>query len=251
MDVLLIPAFADNYIHLLIRDDAVGIVDPGDPMPVIAALDRQGLVPTHIFNTHHHADHIGGNATLKERFGCPIIAARRDLARIPGVDIAVGAGDRVGFGATSAAVIETPGHTQGHIAFHFDAEGALFAGDTLFSLGCGRRFEGSAEEMWDSLDRLRRLPGQTLLYCGHEYTESNARFALSIDGANPDLRTRAEAVAALRAEGRPTLPSPLDQECATNPFLRADNAVIQAAIGMDGGEPAAVFAELRRRKDHF
>lgn len=253
MDIHLIPAFSDNYIYLL-RDPAsgaVGVVDPGDADPVTAELERRGWRLTAIFNTHHHNDHIGGNAALKERYGATVIGARADAHRIAGLDTALDEGDTVAFGGETAAVIAVPGHTSGHIAFHFPESKALFCGDTLFSLGCGRLFEGTAEQMWHSLGKLRALDDDTRVYCGHEYTQSNARFALTIEPDNADLRARAGEIATLRAEGRPTIPTTIGLERRTNPFLRADVPSVQQALGMAGAAPASVFAEIRKRKDNF
>jgi hydroxyacylglutathione hydrolase len=253
MDIQLIPAFSDNYIYLL-RDpasDAVGVVDPGEAEPVLQALDRLGLRLTHIFNTHHHNDHVGGNQTLKRRYGATLIGARADRSRIADMDIAVGEGESVSFGSQTARVFETPGHTVGHIAFWFEQAKALFCGDTLFALGCGRLFEGSPAQMWNSLWKLRGLPGDTRVYCGHEYTLSNARFAVTIEPENRDLHARVAAVEALRAKNQPTIPSTLEEERRTNPFLRADLPEVQAALGMEGASPTDVFAEIRRRKDRF
>lgn len=253
MDVEIIPALSDNYCYLLRAGAAVGVVDPADPVPVQAALDRHGLRLTHIFNTHHHADHIGGNRDLKARHGCIVIGPRADAAadRIPALDRAMGEGDTLAFGDQTLSALEIPGHTLGHVAFWFPAAAVVFTGDTLFALGCGRLFEGTAEQMWESLRRLRALPEATAVYCGHEYTQSNARFALTVEPGNPELQARADAIAERRAANLPTVPSTIGLERATNPFLRADLATVQAAVGLAGADPVTVFAELRRRKDSF
>ncbi|SMH36072.1 hydroxyacylglutathione hydrolase [Azospirillum agricola] len=257
MEVVLVPAFADNYIYVL-RDAAsgkVGVVDPGDAEPVIAELDRRGWVPTHIFLTHHHDDHIGGVAALKARYRPTVIGARADSHRIPGLDVALDEGARTVFGEQTARVIAVPGHTSGHIAFWFETAfngaGALFCGDTLFALGCGRLFEGTPEQMWESLGKLRALSDSTRVYCGHEYTLSNARFAVTVDPENGALLERAETIAAMRERGEPTIPSTIGLERRTNPFLRADEPAVQAAVGLPGAAAERVFAEIRRRKDHF
>lgn len=253
MEIHLIPAFSDNYVHLL-RDPgsgAVGVVDPGDAAPVEEALERRGWRLTHILNTHHHNDHIGGNGALKARYAATVIGAAADARRIPDLDVTLGDGDTVAFGDQVARVIDTPGHTVGHIAFWFEGAGALFCGDTLFALGCGRLFEGTPTQMWGSLRALRSLPEATRVYCGHEYTLSNARFAVTVDPTNGELERRVEAIKAMRDHGRPTIPSTIGEERRTNPFLRADDAQVQAAVGMAGADPAKVFAEIRRRKDGF
>lgn len=248
-----IPVLRDNYVYLARDETGTGcaVVDPAEATPVLAALDRLGWRLTHILNTHHHHDHVGGNLALKAATGCTIVGNRADASRIPGIDVLVSDGETVEVGAARARVIEVSGHTVGHIAYWFAEADALFCGDTLFSLGCGRLFEGTPRQMWTSLSRLRDLPGSTRVYCAHEYTESNARFALAIDNDNPALRRRAEEVSALRARGLPTVPSTLADERAANPFLRADDPALAAAIGLGAGDPVAVFAETRRRKDAF
>lgn len=253
LSVHMIPALADNYMYL-IRDPetgTVGIVDPAEPDPVAEALEDRGWRLDYILNTHHHADHTGGNGALKTRYGCPVIGPRADADRIPHLDIAVGQDDAVAFGDLTVRVLDTPGHTRGHIAFWFPEGGALFCGDTLFALGCGRLFEGTPAQMWESLGKLRALPPETMVYCGHEYTLSNARFAVTVDPENGDLRTRADEIRALRDQGSPTIPSTIGLECRTNPFLRADQPSVCQALGLPNDDPVAVFAEIRRRKDTF
>lgn len=248
-----IPVLRDNYVYLL-RDEVEGAcaaVDPSLAAPVLAALDRLGWTLTHIFNTHHHHDHTGGNIELKRATGCTIVGNGRDAARIPGIDVALEDGGEAALGALRAQVMDISGHTIGHIALWFEGEQALFCGDTLFSLGCGRLFEGTPAQMWASLKKLRGLPGATRVYCGHEYTENNARFALAVDPDNAVLGRRAAEVRALRAQGRPTVPSLLADERAANPFLRADDPAFLAAAGLDGLDPIAAFAEIRRRKNAF
>lgn len=248
-----IAVLRDNYVYLL-RDEATGAcaaVDPSVAEPVLAALDRLGWTLTHILNTHHHHDHTGGNLELKQATGCTVVGNARDAARIPGIDVRVADGEVIALGTAQARVLDVSGHTIGHIAYWFEEAGALFCGDTLFSLGCGRLFEGTPSQMWASLSRLRELPPEVRVYCGHEYTESNARFALQIDPDNPSLRRRAEEVKRLRAKGLPTVPSVLGEERAANPFLRADDALLQQAAGLAGDDPVAAFAEIRRRKDAF
>jgi hydroxyacylglutathione hydrolase len=254
LNVELIPAFKDNYIYLL-RDpnsDAVGIVDPGDAEPAIAALEAKGLKPTHIFNTHHHPDHAGGNKALKARYPDAIlIGPSSETARSPGMDVKMSDGDIVAFGTLSFNAIWVPGHTSGHTAFWSEKGQAVFSGDTLFALGCGRMFEGTADQMWASLGKLKWLPSVTRVFCGHEYTQNNARFALTVDPGNDMLVRRAEEIDRLRAEGKPTIPSTIGLENDTNPFLRADESAIASTVGLPGADPVAVFAEIRRRKDNF
>ncbi len=249
-----IPVLADNYIYVA-HDPASGAtaaVDPAAAEPVLAALQRHGWRLSHILNTHHHGDHTGGNLDLKRATGCQVVGARRDAARIPGIDVEVGEGDNFLLGHAAAMVLETPGHTSGHIAFWFPDSLALFCGDTLFSLGCGRLFEGSAAEMWASLAKLRALPAETRVYCAHEYTAANGRFARLVERDNPALAARLDQVNRLTAAGRPTVPSTLGEERAANPFLRADIPAVARAVGREAGaDPAEVFGELRRRKDVF
>jgi hydroxyacylglutathione hydrolase len=249
-----IPVLKDNYVYLVRESESglVGVVDPAVAEPVEARLAERGWRLTHILNTHHHMDHVGANVALKERHGCTIVGAACDRARIPGLDVAVAHGERFAFGAETAEIIEVPGHTTGHIAYWFERARALFCGDTLFALGCGRMFEGNPPMMWRSLSRIRALPDDALVHCAHEYTQSNARFALAVDGANPDLVAYSRRVDALRAEGRPTVPSRLGDEKRANPFLRADQPALAAAVGLGpSADPAEVFGALRRKKDNF
>lgn len=253
MDIHRITAFDDNYIYLL-HDRETGttaVVDPGDAAPVQAELDRRGWRLTHILTTHHHGDHVGGVPALKAAYHCTVAGARADRHRIPDMDAPLSDGEVFPVGPQQARVFSVPGHTSGHIAYYFAGLGALFCGDTLFALGCGRLFEGTAEQMWDSLSKLRALPGDTQVYCAHEYTLSNARFAVTVDPDNPALARRAEEIKAARDRGEATVPFTLDEDRRTNPFLRADDPAVQAAVGMGGADPAAVFAEIRRRKDVF
>jgi hydroxyacylglutathione hydrolase len=253
LQIELIPVLRDNYVYLA-RDaggGACAAVDPSVAEPVLAALEHLGWRLTHILNTHHHHDHVGGNLELKRATGCTIVGNRNDAHRIPGIDVLVGDGEELALGEQKALVLEISGHTIGHIAYWFRDSRAVFCGDTMFSLGCGRLFEGTPGQMWSSLAKLRALPDDTRVYCGHEYTESNARFALAIDPENPALRRRANEVRMLRSEGRPTVPSTIAVERATNPFLRADDPALQRAAGVVGRDPVAAFAEIRRRKDVF
>src|SRR5688572_3222347 len=248
-----LPAFDDNYIWLLAADDGAAlVVDPGDAGPVLQAV-AQGLRPEAILLTHHHADHAGGAAELAARFRVPCHGPVD--ARIAAVDRPVADGDRVPVPALGIEfdVMEIPGHTRTHIAFHGD--GRLFCGDTLFSLGCGRLFEGTPAQMLASLDRLAALPADTAVYCGHEYTEANGRFARVAEPDNVERERHLADVAALRAQGRPSLPSTLATERAANPFLRVDEPALRACIdahaGRASGSRVEAFAALRRWKDDF
>ena len=249
-----IPVLTDNYIYLAHEpaSGATAAIDPALAAPVLERLATKGWRLTHILNTHHHGDHTGGNLDLVRQTGCAVVGAARDSERIPGITIEASEGETLMLGHAAFSVFEVPGHTSGHIAFWFPDSHVLFCGDTLFSLGCGRLFEGSAEEMWASLKKLRELPPNTLAYPAHEYTASNGRFARLVERDNEGLKARLEQVEKLRAASRPTVPVSLAEERATNPFLRADTAAVAKAVGLEpGADPVRVFAELRRRKDVF
>lgn len=242
-----------NYIHLL-RDaesGVVAVVDPGWAAPVIAALDRLQWVPELILLTHHHNDHIGGAAALKDRYGARIIAPFADKHRISHVDEWVSDGESVYIGKAKGEVIAVPGHTLGHVAYYFPDRKALLSGDTLFSLGCGRLFEGTPAQMWQSLSRLATLPDDTQIYCAHEYTQSNGRFALTVEPNNPALQSRMQEVEALRAKNQPTIPSTMGLERATNPFLRPESLEIRAQLGLTAADDVTIFARIRQLKDKF
>lgn len=248
-----IPVLTDNYVYLA-HDQASGataVVDPAVAAPVLERLAARGWVLSHILNTHHHQDHVGGNLALKSATGALIVGSERDRARIPGIDIELNEGDCFMLGQAAATVFEVPGHTSGHIAYWFAASQALFCGDTLFALGCGRLFEGDGAQMWQSLKKLRALPDDSLVYCAHEYTESNARFAATIETDNRDLAARIALIKEQRRQLLPTVPSSMSIERRTNPFLRADQDGVKAALHMENDRPETVFSEIRRRKDSF
>jgi hydroxyacylglutathione hydrolase len=233
-----IPILNDNYVYIL-RDedsDTVAVVDPGEASPVIAFLEEKGWTPSFILNTHHHADHIGGNQAIKQKYGCKIIAPKGE-ARISDVDQRVREGDQIKIGSSIAQVIETPGHTTHHIVYWFEAEQALFSGDTLFSIGCGRLFEGTAEQMFNSLSKIKPLPDNTAVYCAHEYTSANIDFAVTVLPDNTALADYKEKVRKMRAAGQPTIPTQLGLEKQANPFLLA--------------ETVAEFTAYRLGKDQF
>ena len=249
---------SDNYGVLLHDSETrrTAAIDAPEAGPILAALDARGWELTDILVTHHHADHTQGLAALKARYPeVRIVGPAKEAAKIKAagkidrLDRELGEGDRVDVGALEAHVIEVPGHTSGHIAFHFDREDLLFAGDTLFALGCGRPFEEKPAVLYRSLMKLARLPGATQVYCGHEYTQSNARFALTVDGSNELLVERAAEIDRMREAKALTLPTTIALEGATNPFLRADDPALKGSLGMPDADAVDVFAELRERKN--
>lgn len=249
MRIITVPCLSDNYAYLIDAGDACAVVDPSEAGPVRAALAREGLKLTHILNTHHHHDHVGGNLELKAEFGAQIVGPGKDRARIPGIDVGVTEDTGWQFAGCPVRVLEVPGHTLGAITYVM--EGNAFTGDTLFSAGCGRIFEGDPAMMWTSLSKLMTLPGETQLWCGHEYTESNCRFALTLEPDNQALRMFTQVVRKARAAGSPSMPSTMALEMMVNPFLRPDSAAIRKAVGLEGADDVRVFAEVRRRKDNF
>jgi hydroxyacylglutathione hydrolase len=253
IEIVQIPVLDDNYVYVIhdAAAQATGAVDPALADPVLALSERRGWRLTHVINTHHHGDHVGGNLELKRRTGATVVGPRADRDRIPGIDVEVGEGDIYTFGTSAARVFDVPGHTRGHIAYWFEQDQALFCGDTLFSMGCGRLFEGTPAQMWQSLSKLCRLPGDTRVYCAHEYTAANGRFALTLEPGNEALLARMREVQALRAQGAATVPSTLATERATNPFLRPHSEALQRSLGLIGADAVRVFAEARARKDVF
>lgn len=253
LEVIIVPCRTDNYAYLL-RDGASGrvaLVDAPAAAPITAALDARGWGLDTILVTHHHDDHIAGVPEIRARFGAEVVGPAADAHRLPPLDRGVREGDEVAIGDSVARVLEVPGHTLGHIAYHFPEAEALFSADSLMVMGCGRVFEGTMPQMWASLEKLAALPDATLVYSGHEYAAGNVRFALSVDGANPALEARAKEIAALRDRGEPTVPAALGIERRTNPFLRVKDAGFKADLGLPGLPDAQVFAEVRRRKDAF
>lgn len=257
MNVYRLPALADNYIFLLHDPltQTVAVVDPAEPYPVLESLRSLGAKLVAIFNTHHHGDHVGANRDLLAAFPEAVVyGSAIDQGRIPGQTVFLQGGDQVTFADRVAEVLFVPGHTRGHIAYYFPPldetdVGELFCGDTLFSAGCGRLFEGTPEQMVQSLSKIRQLPDQTRVWCAHEYTLGNLKFALTVEPENPDLQARWLEVQQLRDLAEPTIPAHLGLEKRTNPFLRWDIPTVQAA--MQQSDPIATFAHLRRQKDHF
>lgn len=253
LNIIQIPVLTDNYIYLL-HDETSGetaAVDPAVAEPVLAVLKQKGWQLTYILNTHHHSDHVGGNLELKKQTGCQIIASAFDKHRIPAIDRSVQDGDTISLGKHTAQVIATAGHTNGHIVYYFADSNALFCGDTLFVIGCGRLFEGSAADLWQSLQKLKALPSNTRVYCAHEYSENNARFALTVEPDNIALQEKMAKIKKLRANGLATVPSTIEEELATNPFLREDSTALRATIDCTTNTPVEVFAKLRQLKDSF
>lgn len=253
LEIHQIPTRSDNYVHLL-RESSTGnaaVVDPSDADPVLDTLAMFGWNLTHVLATHHHDDHIGGAARIKEATGCTVIGPRADRERIPMIDVAVGDGDVCRIHEAEAKVWDVPGHTRGHVAYWFPESRALFCGDTLFALGCGRVFEGTHEQMHESISKFAEVPDETWVYCAHEYTAANAKFALHVDPGNAALGAYARQIARRREAGVSTVPSLMGLERRTNPFLRAGDAAFARALGMEGRPAAEVFAELRTRKDGF
>ncbi len=253
LEALALPALSDNYVWVIRRPGGreVAIVDPPEAAPVLRWLEEHDARLVMILNTHHHWDHTGGIAELKTRCGAVVAGPARGTQAGGLVDRHCADGDEFVFAGARVRVLEVPGHTLDHVAFHFPDDDLLACGDTLFSLGCGRVFEGTPEMMWRSLDRLRRLPGETRVCCAHEYTLANGRFALHVEPDNPALRARMREVEDLRARDLPTLPSTIALERATNPFLRPESPAIRARLSLDAAEDAAVFAALRAMKDRF
>ena len=241
----------DNY-SFLIHDpvtETTAVVDTPDADEIINQLEQRGWQLDYILTTHHHWDHIDGHEALKQRYNCKVIGGELNREEIPNIDQFVNHGDLVEIGGLNAQVIATPGHTLGHIVYYFPQLEAVFVGDTLFSMGCGRLFEGTPEQMWQSILQLKNLPSNTAIYCAHEYTLSNARFALALEPNNVELQQRVVEVERLRAENLPTVPTNVEQERKTNPFMRADEPEFQAQLGMLGVSATQVFTEIRQRKD--
>ena len=253
LEICQLSVLNDNYIYLLHdRDvDVTAVVDPAIALPVLNMLAERGWQLDYIFNTHHHTDHIGANLELKQTTGCTIIGAEKDKQRIPGINRMVVEGDQLFVGQHQATVLEVPGHTSAHIAYWFKDDALLFCGDTLFSQGCGRLFEGTPQQMWQSLQKIRRLPEQTQIYCAHEYTETNARFALQLEPNNHLLKQTLNTIVQKRRQGVSTIPCSLEVECQINPFLRVDKPAFKNEIGMNESDPVSVFATIRHQKDNF
>ena len=253
LTLVTVPCLKDNYAYILRCADtgATAVIDVPDAGPIIEALTVRGWPLHQIFLTHHHWDHIDGVPALVAATGAKVIGAAADAHRLPPLDTALVEGDTISVGTDSGTVIEVPGHTVGHIAFHFPRSALAFTADSLMAMGCGRLFEGTPAQMWRSLQKLSQLPPETLICSGHEYTVSNMRFALALEPAQPDLMLRSDRINVARSQGLATVPSRLADELATNPFLRAATAQMKFVLGTPNATSAEAFADLRARKDSF
>ena len=253
LEIYMFPCLSDNY-GFLIHDAEYSLtaaIDTPEVTPILDALKKKGWSLTHILNTHHHWDHAGGNLELKEKTGCMIVGPRAESKRIPGIDISLGEGDTFEFGGHAAQIHDTPGHTLGHIVYFFVQDKVAFVGDTLFAMGCGRLFEGTPAQMWNSLQKIMQWPDDTKLYCAHEYTQANARFALTVDPGNDILAKRSGEVNKLRLKNQATLPTTVKLEKMTNPFLRPMEQGIRLTLNMQSASDIEVFARIRKLKDNF
>lgn len=251
LDIVTVPCLSDNYAYIVKGPDGVCLIDAPEAGPIIAALEERGWPLGAILITHHHPDHTQAVAELRATYGCKVMGPRAEEAKLPPLDMALEEGMNGGQGEAYTEPLSVPGHTLGHMAFHFPRARAVFTADSLMALGCGRLFEGTPAMMWNSLSKLAALPRDTMVYSGHEYTTANAAFALTIEPGNDALISRAEAIATARAKGEPTAQVPLSLELDTNPFLRAGNPAVKQALGMADASDVEVFAEIRGRKDRF
>lgn len=250
-EIVTIPCLSDNYAYLVHSDKGTALIDAPEAAAIRAVLEDRGWGLDDILITHHHHDHVGGISDLVDYYGARVVGPKAEQAKLPPLHLPVEDGTQVPAAGTVAKVIAVPGHTLGHVAYYFEDLGAVFTADSLMALGCGRVFEGTAEMMWDSLSRLAALPADTMVYSGHEYTAANARFAATIEKDNPALISRSHDIAKARDAGQPTAQVPLATELETNPFLRASSMAVKEAVEMPDASDADVFAEIRRRKDHF
>ena len=253
LQIATIPCLSDNYAFLLHDKDSgeTALVDAPEAAPIIKELDRRGWILTQILITHHHPDHIDGVAELRTKYGAKVVGCKADIHRLPPLDIQLAEGDTVNIGDNIGTVLDVSGHCDNHLGFYFADSFAVFTADSLMALGCGRLFEGTPAQMWNSLSKIAALPPMTMVYSGHEYTAANASFAYSIEPENPALKQRILQIIEARAQNMPTVPSNLGDELATNPFLRPDSATIRQRLGMQSNTDAEVFTEIRHRKDSF
>ena len=253
MLIIPIPCLTDNYAYIINEENSkkIGVVDPSEANPIIEFLEKKNLKLDYILNTHHHFDHIGGNEELKRKFKAKVVGFKGDKHRIPGIDISLENDENWNFGNTEAKIIHIPGHSLGHICFFFEKEKIAFTGDTLFSLGCGRIFEGDHKQMLESLNKIKKLPKNTKIYCCHEYTYKNAEFCLKYDSDNTDLKNKFEKIKKLRSNNLPTIPTTLEEELNSNIFLRCDQNDLKIKLNMKNQEDFKVFKKVRDLKDSF
>jgi hydroxyacylglutathione hydrolase len=251
IEIVTIPCLADNYAYLVNGPDGVALIDAPEAAPIVEALDSRGWELDVIMITHHHPDHVGAVDALRQRYGCKVMGPKAEADKMPALDFALEPGFSGGNGDGACQVLAVPGHTLGHIAYYYPNAGAVFTADSLMALGCGRLFEGTPQMMWDSLSTLAELPPETMVYSGHEYTQANAKFALTIEPNNSALISRIDNINAARAKNEPTAQVPLELELATNPFLRAGMPEVKTVLGMENASDVAVFTEIRARKDNF
>tara|TARA_Y100001935_G_scaffold223263_1_gene198550 strand:+ start:180 stop:941 length:762 start_codon:yes stop_codon:yes gene_type:complete len=253
MKILIVKCLVDNYSYIIFNEENLlaAVIDPSESKPVINEIKKNKLKLKYILNTHHHYDHIGGNLKLKEKYSCKVVGYEEDKDRIPGIDISLKDNQKWKNELFECEISHVPGHTSGHICIYIKEINALFTGDTLFSLGCGRIFEGTYKEMYESLNVIKKFPNNTKIYCGHEYTKKNSDFCLSIDKTNSDLIQKIEEITRSIKNGTPTVPSILHDELKCNIFLRSDNTEIQKHLGINSGNPIETFTKLRDLKDNF
>ncbi|MCO5582353.1 hypothetical protein L7F22_036247 [Adiantum nelumboides] len=254
LQIDVVPCLRDNYAYLLHDTEAgvTGVIDPSEAKPVIEAIQKKNLGLGFILNTHHHWDHTGGNVDLKRRYNAKVVGPYADRGRIPEIDVALKDGDTWMLGNQKMLVLDTPGHTKGHVCFYFPSSKAIFTGDTLFSLSCGKLFEGTPQQMWTSLSKIMGFPDDTSVYCGHEYTLANAEFSLTLEPNNEALKKYYGEVKELRQAGRPTIPTTLGREKACNPFLRVSSAEVRASVGISAeADEVQALAAVRARKDQW
>jgi len=253
MQITPISCLSDNYAYVIsdYSSKTVGVVDPSEAQPIISFLENENIKLNYILNTHHHFDHVGGNAELKKKYNAKVVGFAGDKHRIPEIDIAIKDNERWIFGKSSIKILHIPGHTSGHICFFFEKEKIAFTGDTLFSLGCGRIFEGDHKQMLNSLNKIKNLPKETKIYCGHEYTHKNAEFCMKYENNNVDLRKKFEQIKKLRSQNLPTIPSILGDELKSNIFLRCDQKELKNKLNMKNQEDLEVFRKVRDLKDSF
>lgn len=251
LEIVTVPCLSDNYAYLVSGPDGVAVIDAPETGPIVDALETRGWTPGVVMITHHHHDHVAGIEDLRAKYGCMVMGPRAEEAKLPKLDHALAEGMNGGTGDSYVEPMDVPGHTLGHIAFHYPRARAVFSADSLMALGCGRVFEGTMDMMWQTMQKFLALPDDTLVYSGHEYTASNARFALTIEPENEALEARVRDIEEKRAKGLPTVPASIGLEKATNPFLRAGLQSVKDGLNMSDASDAAVFAEIRKRKDAF